>query len=128
MSMLLIFIYFCAMLFGDVHVWATWTSPNNIAQKYIKMSNMDITKKHSTEIYKDELFGDVHVAHLYIFLCYVFWWCPCCSSLYISVLCFLVMSMLLIFMKYIKMSNMDITKQHNTEIYKDEQHGYHQKT
>jgi uncharacterized membrane protein len=99
MSMLLIFI-------------ATWTSPNNIAQKYIKMSNMDITKKHNTEIYKDEqhrphmffgdvhvahliyfcvmlFFGDVHVAHLYIFLCYVFWWCrPCCTSLYISVLCF----------------------------------------
>jgi SpoU rRNA methylase family enzyme len=47
------------------------------------MSNMDITKKHSTEINKDEqhghhqntvmFFGDVgHVAHLYIFLCYVF--------------------------------------------------------
>jgi hypothetical protein len=34
-------------------------------------------------------FGDVHVAHLYIFLCYVFW--------------------------------------HSTEIYKDEQHGHHQK-
>ena len=30
--------------------------------------------------------------------------------------------------KYIKMSNMDITKQHNTEIYKDEQHGHHEKT
>jgi hypothetical protein len=30
--------------------------------------------------------------------------------------------------KYIKMSNMVITKQHNTEIYKDEQHGHHQKT
>jgi hypothetical protein len=28
----------------------------------------------------------------------------------------------------IKMSNMDITKKHNTEIYKDEQHGHHQKT
>ena len=27
--------------------------------------------------------------------------------------------------KYIKMSNMDITKKHNTEIYKDEQHGRH---
>ena len=26
----------------------------NITQKYIKMSNMDITKKHNTEIYKDE--------------------------------------------------------------------------
>jgi hypothetical protein len=43
------------------------------------MSNMgDITKKHNTEIYKDEqhgamFFGDVHVAHLYIFLCYVVW-------------------------------------------------------
>jgi hypothetical protein len=35
------------MFFGDVHV----------AQKYIKMSNMDITKKHSTEIYKDEQHG-----------------------------------------------------------------------
>jgi hypothetical protein len=45
-------------------------------------------------------FGDVHLAHLYIFLCYVFWWCPCCSSLYISVLCFLVMSMLLIFIYF----------------------------
>ena len=30
--------------------------------------------------------------------------------------------------KYIKMSNMNITKKHNTEIYKDEQHGHHQKT
>ena len=30
--------------------------------------------------------------------------------------------------KYIKMSNMDITKKHSTEIYKDEQHGHHQKT
>ena len=30
-------------------------------------------------------------------------------------------------MKYIKMSNI-ITKKHNTEIYKDEQHGHHQKT
>jgi hypothetical protein len=45
-------------------------------------------------------FGDVHVAQLYIFLCYVFG----------------------------EMSNMDITKQHSTEIYKDEQHGHHQKT
>jgi hypothetical protein len=56
-------------------------------QKYIKMSNMDINKKHNTEIYKDEqhgfsllfiflffmFFGVFHVAHLYIFLCYVFW-------------------------------------------------------
>jgi hypothetical protein len=153
-TMLLIFIYFCAMCFGDVHVahlyiflcnvfwwcrpccsslyisvlcllvmsirWTTWTSSKNIAQKYIKMNNMDITNKHNTEIYKDEqhgrllifiyfcamFIGDVHVVHLYIFLCYVFWWCPCCSSLYISVLCFLVMSILLI----------------------DEQHGHHQNT
>jgi hypothetical protein len=51
MSMLLIFIYFCAMFFGDVHV------AHLLAQKYIKMSNMDITKKHSTEIYKDEQHG-----------------------------------------------------------------------
>ena len=29
----------------------------NIAQKYIKMSNMDISKTHSTEIYKDEQHG-----------------------------------------------------------------------
>jgi hypothetical protein len=29
---------------------------------------------------------------------------------------------------YIKMSNMDITNKYNTEIYKDEQHGHHQKT
>jgi hypothetical protein len=45
---------------------------------------MDITNKYNTEIYKDEehghhqttcamFFGDVHVAHLYIFLCYVVW-------------------------------------------------------
>ena len=27
-----------------------------------------------------------------------------------------------------KDENMDITKKHNTEIYKDEQHGHHQKT
>jgi hypothetical protein len=103
---------------------------------------MDITKTHSTEIYKDEQHGhhgDVHVAHLYI-----------------SVLCFLVMSMLLIFIYFCvlcfgdvhvthlyiflcmditkkhsteiyKDENMDITKKHNTEIYKDEQHGHHQK-
>jgi hypothetical protein len=33
----------------------------NIAQKYIKMSNMaDITKKHSTEINKDEQHGRHH--------------------------------------------------------------------
>jgi hypothetical protein len=96
---------------------------------------MDIIKKHSTEIYKDEQHG----RH-----------CPCCSSLYISVLCFLMMSMLLIFIyfcvmffdevhvphlyiflcyvKYIKMSYMDITNKYNTEIYKDEQHGHHQTT
>ena len=31
--------------------------------------------------------------------------------------------------KYIKMSNIDITKQHNTDIYKDVQHGrHHQET
>jgi hypothetical protein len=54
--MLLIFIYFCAMLFCDVH-GATWTSQKSKTQKYIKMSNMDITKKHSTEIYKDEQHG-----------------------------------------------------------------------
>jgi hypothetical protein len=35
----------------------TWTTPKNITQKYIKMSNMDITKKHNTEIYKDEQHG-----------------------------------------------------------------------
>jgi hypothetical protein len=45
------------MFFVDVHVDPTWTSPKNITQKYIKMSNMDITKKHSTEIYKDEQHG-----------------------------------------------------------------------
>jgi hypothetical protein len=33
-----------------------------------------------------------------------------------------------LYIKYIKMSNMDITKKHSTEIYKDEQHGHHQKT
>jgi hypothetical protein len=45
------------MLFGDVHVAHPWKSPKHIAQKYIKMSNMDITKKHNTEIYKDEQHG-----------------------------------------------------------------------
>jgi hypothetical protein len=75
MSMLLIFIYFCVMFFGDVHVLI-----------FIYFCAM--------------FFGDVHVGHLYIFLCYVFWWCPCCSPLYISVLCFLVMSMLLIFIYF----------------------------
>jgi hypothetical protein len=46
--------------------------------------------------------GDVgHVAHLYIFLCYVF------GDVHVAHL-------------YIK--------QHNTEIYKDEQHGHHQST
>jgi flagellar basal body L-ring protein FlgH len=94
MSMLLIFIYFCGFFFGDVgHVMSNMDIPKKhsteiykdeqhghhqkkTTQKYIKMSNMDITKKHSTEIYKDErvlFLGDVHVAHLYIFLCFVFW-------------------------------------------------------
>jgi hypothetical protein len=71
------------MLFGDVHVahspknitqkyikMSNMDITKNITQKYIKLSNMDITKKHNTEIYKDELHG---VAHLYIFLCYVVW-------------------------------------------------------
>jgi hypothetical protein len=84
----------------------------------------DITKKHNTEIYNEPccsfiyfcviFFGDVHVAHLYIFLCYVFRDVHV-AHLYISA------------QKYIKMSNMDITKTHSTEIYKDEQHGHHQK-
>jgi hypothetical protein len=39
------------MFFGDVHV-------AHIAQKYIKMSNIDINKKHITEIYKDDQHGD----------------------------------------------------------------------
>ena len=60
---------------------------------------MDITKKHSTEIYKDEQHG--HHQNITKNIA----------------------------QKYIKMSNMaDITKKHNTEIYKDEQHGHHQKT
>ena len=33
------------------------TSPKDITQKYIKMSNIDITKIHNTEIYKDEHYG-----------------------------------------------------------------------
>jgi hypothetical protein len=86
-----------------------------ITQKYLKMSNMDITKKHNTES----------------------------SSLYISVLCFLVMSMLLIFkyfcVIFLVLSMLLIFKYFcvmlffgdvhvaNTEIYKDEQHGHHQK-
>ena len=41
----------------EIYKDETWTSPKNITQKYIKMSNMDITKKHSTEIYKDEQHG-----------------------------------------------------------------------
>jgi hypothetical protein len=107
------------------------------------MSNMDITKKHSTEIYKDEQHGRHHQKHNREI--YKDEQHGCCSSLYISVLCFLVMSMLLIFIyfcamlfgdvhvaniaqKYIKMNNMDITKKHSTEIYKDELHGHHQKT
>jgi hypothetical protein len=83
---------------------------------------MDITKKHNTEIYKDEqhghhllifiyfcfmFSGDVgHVAHLYIFLCNVF------GDVHVA--------HLYIFLCYVL--------QHNTEIYKDEQHGHHQKT
>jgi hypothetical protein len=71
MSMLLISIYFCVLFFGDVHVAHlyiflyyvfgdvhVWTSPKNIAQKYIKMSNMaDITKKKPKKKYKDEQHG-----------------------------------------------------------------------
>jgi hypothetical protein len=36
---------------------ATWASPKNKTQKYIEMSNMDITKKQNTEIYRDEQHG-----------------------------------------------------------------------
>jgi hypothetical protein len=93
------------------------------------MSNMgDITKKHNTEIYKDEQ-----------------------QSLYISVFCFAVVSMLLIFIYFcvmffgdvdnvahpyiflcyvfgdVNVAMADITKKHSTEIYIDEQHGHHQK-
>jgi hypothetical protein len=51
-------------------------------------------------------FGDVgNVAHPYIFLCYVF------GDVNVA-----------------HLSNMDITAKQNTEIYKDEQHGHHQKT
>jgi hypothetical protein len=64
-------------------------------------------------------FGDVHVAHLYIFLCYVFGDVHERETR---------TSPKNITQKYIKMSNMDITKKHSTEIYKDEQHGHHQKT
>jgi hypothetical protein len=46
--MLLIFIYFCVLFFGDVHVAST---------EIYKDENMDITKKHNTEIYKDEQHG-----------------------------------------------------------------------
>jgi hypothetical protein len=60
------------------------------------MSNMDITKKHNTEIFKDE-------QH---------WWCPCCSSLYISMLCFLVISMLLIFIYFCVMLFGDVHVAH----------------
>ena len=66
---------------------------------------MDITKKHNTEIYKDEQHGQKYIKM---------------SNMDITKN---------ITQKYIKMSNMDITKKHNTEIYKDEQHGrHHQKT
>jgi hypothetical protein len=54
-AMLLIFIYFCAMFFGDVGHVAHLYIFLCYAQKYIKMSNMaDITKENPTEIYKDE--------------------------------------------------------------------------
>ena len=67
---------------------------------------MDITKKHNTEIYKDEQHGHHQKT----------------TQKYIK------MSNMDITKKYTQMSNMDITKKHNTEIYKDEQHGHHQKT
>jgi hypothetical protein len=56
-------------------------------------------------------FGDVHVAHLYIFLCYVF----------------LVMSKK-IEQKNRKIHKMDNNKKHSTKINKDEQHENQQKT
>jgi hypothetical protein len=58
MSMLLIFIYFCVMFFGDVHVlifiYFCVMFFGDVHVAHLKMTNMDITKKHSTEIYKDE--------------------------------------------------------------------------
>jgi hypothetical protein len=45
-------------------------------------------------------FGDVHVAHLYIFLCYVVW-------------------------EIYKDEQHGYHQKHNTEIYKDELHGHH---
>ena len=45
-------------------------------------------------------FDGVRVAHLFSFLCCVFWWGTCCSSFKFSVLCFLVGYMLLIFLVF----------------------------
>jgi hypothetical protein len=155
MSMLLIFIYFCAMCFGDVHV----------AHLYIFLCYVFWWCPCCSFIYFCVIFvGDVHVAHLYIFLCYVFWWCPCCSFIYFCVIffCDVPVAHLYIFLcivfvdvhvthlyiflcnteiykwatwtspknitqKYIKMSNMEITKKHNTEIYKDEKQRHQKK-
>ena len=72
---------------------------------------MDITKKHNTEIYKDEQHGRHHQKHN--------------TEIYKDEQHGT--SPKNITQKYIKMSNMD-HQQIYTEIYKDEQHGHHQKT
>jgi hypothetical protein len=133
-------IYFCVMFFGDLHVarlyiflcyvfwWCSCCSSLYISVLcFLVMSSMLLIFIYFYAMF----FGDLHVDHLYIFLCYVFWWCPCCSSLYISIDVSFYCSWRSpknIAHKYIKTSNMNITKKHNIEIYKDEQHGHHQKT
>ena len=63
---------------------------------------MDITKKHNTEIYKDEQHGRYHQKHS--------------TEIYKDEEHGHHQKTT---QKYIKMSNMDITKKHYTEIYKD---------
>jgi hypothetical protein len=46
------------------------------------------------------VFGGFRVTHLFSFLCCVFWWVPCYSSFWFSVLWFLVGSVLLIFLVF----------------------------
>ena len=53
--MLLIFLVFCVVFFGGVHVGHIFS-------------------------FLCCVFGGVHVGHLFSFLCCVFWWGPCWSS------------------------------------------------
>jgi hypothetical protein len=63
-SVLLIFLVFCVVFYGEVRVAHLFS-------------------------FLCCVFGEVRVAHLFSFLCCVFWWGSCSSSFKFSVLCFM---------------------------------------